>query len=138
MTGTGNSQTPIDYQYLDQNLTNGIYYYRLRQIDYDGNSQISKVLQVNFGEDLSLELMQNKPNPFNNSTYIDIVIPKAGIVQLMLYDQTGRPLQQLMNEYKAPGKYTIQVNRNGLSSGIYYYKLEALGQSITRKMTILY
>jgi len=136
--GAGNSQTPKYYQWLDQNLAGGTYYYRLRQVDNDGHSQISKVLQVSFDEDLSLQLMQNRPNPFNSSTSIDIIIPKAGIVQLMLYDQTGRPVQQLLNEYKTPGKYTIQVNRNGLSSGVYYYNLTALGQSIMRKLTILY
>jgi large repetitive protein len=137
VTGAGNSQTPKYYQYLDQNLPAGTYYYRLRQVDYDGHSTFSKVLPVTFDGDLSLELKQNRPNPFNNSTQVDIVIPKSGRVQLILYDQMGRPIQQLMDEFRTPGTYTIQVNRNGLSSGIYYYKMNALGQSIVRKMTIL-
>ena len=84
-----------------------------------------------------LDLKQNRPNPFNNSTTIDIIIPKGGLVQLMLYDQMGRPVQQLLNEYKEPGTYSIQVNRNGMSSGNYYYKMNALGQSLVRKMTVL-
>jgi len=65
------------------------------------------------------------------------VIPKSGRVQLLLYDQMGKPVQQIMDEFKMPGTYNVQVNRNGLSSGIYYYKLNALGQTIVRKMTIL-
>ena len=52
-----------------------------------------------------------------------MIIPKAGHVQLMLYDQMGRHIQQLMDEEKMPGTYTVTVNRNGLSSGIYYYKM---------------
>ncbi len=137
VAGIGNSQTEKDYQYLDQNLPGGTYYYRLRQIDYDGHSAISKVVQISIADGQSLELLQNRPNPFNNSTTIGIVIPKAGRVQLMLYDQFGRPVRQIMDEYKMPGTYNIQVYRNGLSSGIYYYKLNALGQSIAMKMTIL-
>ena len=137
VTGAGNSETSRDYQYLDQNLPAGTYYYRLRQVDLDGNSTLSKVVQITFGGSMALELMQNRPNPVNSNTTIDMVIPKSGRVQLMLYDQMGRPLRTLMDEVKSPGTYSIQVNRNGLSSGIYYYKMNALGQSIVRKMTIL-
>ena len=136
--GAGNSQTEKDYQYLDQNLPAGTYYYRLRQVDYDGKSAFSKIVPVTFDDGLSLDLKQNRPNPFNNSTIIDIIIPKSGRVQLMLYDQMGRPMQQLLDEYKTPGSYSITVNRNGLSSGIYYYKMTALGQTLVKKMTILY
>jgi large repetitive protein len=134
--GAGNSQTRKDYKYLDMNLPAGTYYYRLRQVDLDGHSQLSKVVQVTFDGNYALELKQNRPNPFNSSTTIDIVIPRQGRVQLTLFDQMGRPLQQLMDEVKTPGTYSIPVNRNGLSSGIYYYKMEALGQSLVRKMTI--
>jgi hypothetical protein len=49
----------------------------------------------------------------------------------------GRPVRQLVDEFKQAGTYDIPVNKNGLSSGIYYYKMNAMGQSITRKMTIL-
>jgi hypothetical protein len=136
--GAGNSETQRDYQWLDPTLPAGTYYYRLRQVDNDGHSTFSKVDQVTFAGSQALELMQNRPNPFNNYTTIDIVIPRAGRVQLMLYDQMGRPIQQLMDEEKLPGTYTIPVNRNGLSSGTYYYKMNALGQSLVRKMTILY
>ena len=62
-----------------------------------------------------------------------MVIPKAGRVQLILYDQMGRPIQQLVDEFKTAGTYNIQVNKNGLSSGIYYYKMNALGQTIVQE-----
>ena len=137
IAGAGNSQTQNDYQYLDQNLPAGTYYYRLRQVDYDGNSSFSKVVPITFDGGMALELKQNRPNPFNNNTSITMVIPKAGRVQLMLYDQMGRPIQQLMDEEKMPGTYSVTVNKNGLSSGIYYYKMTALGQVITKKMTVL-
>jgi hypothetical protein len=137
IAGAGNSQTEKDYQYLDQNLPAGTYYYRLRQVDYDGKSSFSKVVPVTFDGGMALELKQNRPNPFSSYTSISMVIPKAGRVQLMLYDQMGRPIRQLMDEEKMPGTYTVTVNKNGLSSGIYYYKMNALGQVIVKKMTIL-
>jgi hypothetical protein len=137
VTGSGTSQTQHDYQYLDMNLPAGTYYYRLRQVDYDGHSQFSKIIPLTFDGGLVLDLKQNRPNPFNSYTIVEMDIPKYCRVQLILYDQIGRPLQQLVDEFKSAGKYDIQVNKNGLSPGIYYYKMNAMGQSITRKMTIL-
>jgi hypothetical protein len=53
-----------------------------------------------------------------------------------MFDQKGMKVQQLMDATKEAGTYQIQINRKGLSAGIYYYKLEAEGQSISKKMTI--
>jgi hypothetical protein len=137
VAGAGTSQTQHDYQYLDMNLPAGTYYYRLRQVDYDGHSQFSKIVPLTFDGGLALELKQNRPNPFNSYTTIEMIIPKYCQVQLILYDQMGRAVQQLVDEFKQAGKYNIQVNKNGLAPGIYYYRMNAMGQSITKKMTIL-
>jgi hypothetical protein len=134
--GAGTIQIPQNYQYVDKNLSAGTYYYRLRQVDFDGRSTYSKVEQVTFSGNLSLELKQNRPNPFNDNTTIDVIVPQSARIQIILYDQMGRPIRQLMDEFKIPGTYSIEVNRNGLSSGVYYYKLNAMGQSMVKKMTI--
>jgi hypothetical protein len=134
--GAGNSQTDRNYQYTDEDLDAGTYYYRLRQVDLDGKSSISKIAQVTI-PGLTLELRQNRPNPLTASTTIEFVIPKTCKAQLILYDQMGRPVQQLVDELKSPGTYQVTVNKNGLSAGTYYYKLNALGKSLVRKMTIL-
>jgi hypothetical protein len=137
VTGTGNGKANTDYQYLDKNLQPGTYLYRLRQVDFDGNFQYSKTVQVIFDGDEVLELRQNKPNPFNNSSLIEIVVPATMKVQIRLYDQLGRLIQSLMDELKTPGTYTIRVNKNGLKPGMYYYQLNADGHTLIRKMTIL-
>ncbi|HZK62745.1 MAG TPA: DUF4082 domain-containing protein, partial [Puia sp.] len=137
VAGAGNSQTPINYQYTDKNLSSGTYYYKLRQVDYDNNSVFSKIAQVTIDGGLMLELLQNRPNPFTSTTIVGMVIPTAGRVQLLLYDQMGRQVQILMDEFKAPGTYQVQVNKNGLGSGIYYYKMNTMNQSLVKKMTVL-
>jgi len=137
VAGAGNSQTKRDYQYTDKDLANGTYYYRLQQTDFDGKTSFSKIVSVTITGALSLELLQNRPNPFTGSTTIEMIIPQSCRVQLILYDQMGRPVQQLMDEVKAAGKYQVDLNKNGLSSGTYYYKLNAMGKSLVRKMTIL-
>ncbi len=136
VAGAGNSQTQKNYQFVDPGLDADTYYYRLRQIDLDGKSQTTKIVQLTIDGPI-LELLQNKPNPMTTSSVIEVVIPKSCKAELTLYDQMGRPIQVLMNEDKMPGTYQITVNKNGLSSGIYYYKLNALGKTLVRKMTIL-
>ena len=134
--GAGNSNTNKSYQFTDVNPAPGKYYYRLKQIDIDGKSKLSNTVQITINNGLALELKQNHPNPFNSSTTLSIVLSKNGRVKLTMYDQKGMKVQQLIDANKEAGVYEIQVNRKGLSAGIYYYKLEAEGQSISKKMTI--
>jgi uncharacterized protein DUF4082/N,N-dimethylformamidase beta subunit-like protein/type IX secretion system substrate protein len=137
VASSGNGKANTNYQYLDKNLQAGTYNYRLRQIDYDGHYQYSKTVQIVFDGHALLDLKQNVPNPFNSSTTIEIVVPKSMQVQVRLYDQLGRVVESLMDEMKTPGNYTIQVNRNGLRTGVYYYQLRADGQTMVKKMTVL-
>jgi hypothetical protein len=137
VSGAGNSQVNRDYRYTDKNLANGTYYYRLRQVDFDGKSQTSKIASLTITGAFTLELLQNHPNPVINSTTIEMIIPQSCRVQLILYDQVGRPVRQLMDEMKPAGKYQVEVNKSGLGAGAYYYKLNAMGKSLVRKMTIL-
>lgn len=86
---------------------------------------------------LKPQLDQNTPNPFNGSTLVRFGIPSAGKVRLTLFDLNGRPVQVLLDETKDAGFYTIPVQRKGLGTGIYYYKLETGGETLIKKMTIL-
>ena len=81
-------------------------------------------------------LCQNYPNPFNPSTKIEYSIPKTSFVTLKVYDILGREVATLVNEEKSGGKYEVEFNGNGLSSGIYFYKLQA-GNYTSVKIMIL-
>jgi subtilisin-like proprotein convertase family protein len=70
-------------------------------------------------------LTQNYPNPFNPSTKITYTLPKAGNVELKVYDILGREVAELVNELKQPGIYTVDFNAaRNLASGIYFYRIE--------------
>ena len=68
--GHGNSNSPKDYSFIDQNVSGGKYSYRLKQIDTDGKFEYSKVIEVDLGSPAKFELSQNYPNPFNPITTI--------------------------------------------------------------------
>jgi hypothetical protein len=85
----------------------------------------------------SYSLDQNYPNPFNPSTVVSYQLPVAGQVKLVVYDLLGREVAVLVNEQKAPGRYDVQFNASGLSSGTYFYRLTAGQYAQSRKMVIL-
>ncbi|NOS85594.1 MAG: T9SS type A sorting domain-containing protein [Ignavibacteria bacterium] len=79
---------------------------------------------------------QNYPNPFNPSTQIRIDITRTAYVRLVVYDQLGREIEQLVNNELNPGSYEYDWNASGYPSGIYFYKLQA-GEFVETKKMIL-
>jgi photosystem II stability/assembly factor-like uncharacterized protein len=89
-------------------------------------------------------LAQNFPNPFNPSTKIEYYIPESGMVRLKIYDILGKEVATLVNSYKEAGSYTINFSTDDLpagftklSSGIYFYRLEAGDYTEVKKMVLL-
>jgi hypothetical protein len=83
------------------------------------------------------ELAQNYPNPFNPVTKINFSVPKQSFVSLKIYDLLGKEVSQLVNEVKTPGVYSIDFNALNLSSGAYFYKLEAGEFSDIKRMMLI-
>jgi hypothetical protein len=81
-------------------------------------------------------LGQNYPNPFNPSTKIDYAVPKTGAVKLEVYNMLGQKVATLVEGIRTAGNYTVTWNPAGLTSGMYFYRLEAGGVVQTRKMLL--
>jgi hypothetical protein len=87
----------------------------------------------------TFELAQNYPNPFNPTTVIEYEIPGIGSqyhVSLRVFDLLGREVATLVNEKKSSGKYDVPWNASGLSSGVYFYRLQA-GENVQVKKLML-
>jgi hypothetical protein len=82
-------------------------------------------------------LEQNMPNPFNPSTTINYSVPADGQVKLTVYNSVGQEMATLVNDTRAAGTYAISLDAADYSTGIYFYRLEAGGQTLMRKMTLL-
>jgi subtilisin family serine protease len=96
------------------------------------------------GVPVAFALEQNYPNPFNPNTAIKYTVgvvsgqsPVASRVRLVVYDILGREVKVLMDEMKGAGKYEVQFDGSGLSSGVYLYRMEAGGFVQTRKLMLL-
>ncbi len=82
-------------------------------------------------------LSQNYPNPFNPSTVISYSLPSVSIVKLIVFNTLGQTVKVLENDFRNAGNYSINFNTSGLTSGIYFYKLETNHFSQTKKMILL-
>jgi probable HAF family extracellular repeat protein len=82
-------------------------------------------------------LYQNYPNPFNPSTTIKFQVPNSSFVNLKVFDILGNEVTTLVNEEKATGNYEVNFEAKVLSSGIYFYKLQAGSFVETKKMIMI-
>ena len=82
-------------------------------------------------------LYQNYPNPFNPRTVVSSRLPVVSNVKLVIYDLLGREVAVLVNERRAAGSYQDAFDGNGLSSGIYIYRLTAGTFVQSRKMLMI-
>jgi len=98
---------------------------------------INTPIRVHTSEVSEFSLNQNYPNPFNSNTLIGFSVPKATYVQLSVYDITGKEIIKLVNNTLKTGYYSIIFDANKLSSGIYFYRLNAGAFSQIKKMVIL-
>ncbi len=138
VSGNGTSPISHSYSFTDRNLTSGKYRYRLKQIDYNGNFEYFNLSnEILIGVPEKFELSQNYPNPFNPTTNLEFGISDLGFVSLKVFNASGKEVAILVNEVKPAGYYSISFDGANLSSGIYFYTLEANNFSITRKMLLV-
>ena len=120
IVGEGTSYEPQDYEFIDKNPISGINYYRLKQIDYDGNYTYSSVL--------SQELMNGQleiyPNPVNGET-VNLQFPNSEYnnTQVEIYDNLGRLVLKSILAYGER-----QLNISDLPIGIYTLSVITKGQ----------
>lgn len=111
--------------------------------DFEGNT--SNFARLNIVTDVEDEnkiptefsLEQNYPNPFNPSTIIEYQLPIVSNVSLKVYDILGNEIATLVNENKEAGNYAVEFNASRISSGIYFYKLQADNKTFIKKMSVI-
>jgi len=82
-------------------------------------------------------LVQNYPNPFNPSTVIKYNVPQTAHVKITIFDMLGREIATLVNEEKSAGTYKVTFNASNLSSGVYFYRIQADNFIQIKKMMLL-
>ena len=135
--GFGTTTEPKAYSFVDSKLDAGNYTYRLKQIDYDGSFSYSQNTEVEIVTPSSFTLEQNYPNPFNPSTTIRFSIPVETDVRLNVYNTLGQEVAELVNSRLKEGYHQVDFDASTLTSGIYFYRLEADKFVDVKKMIII-
>lgn len=137
VSGHGTTSSPQTYTYADR-ITSGIYNYRLKQTDYNGTYEYFNLQQeVVIGNPQTFHLSQNYPNPFNPNTAITFNLPVSGLVELKVFDISGKEVATLLKEDRTAGYYSVDFNASTLSSGTYFYRLTVGNFSAIKKMTLI-
>jgi parallel beta-helix repeat protein len=143
VTGKGTTTSKNEYSFTDKPGSEGTYSYRLRQIDFDGTSNLSMTVFVEFtGVILSHQLNQNYPNPFNPETVINYTVGgnETQRVALRIYDALGAEVTTLVEDFQTPGNYSVKFNTqsagSNLASGVYLYELTINSTTITKKLIV--
>jgi hypothetical protein len=138
--GNGTSNIRHTYNFDDAQQNTGKYQYRLKQIDYNGNSEyFSLQNSVIVGKPAAFELSQNYPNPSNPQSKINYQVPFDGKVSIKVYDLTGKEVAILMDANQDAGFYSVVFNGVNLASGVYLYRIIAIGgnQTFTKTMKMI-
>ena len=131
------------YMFTDENLVNGYYVYRLKQIDLSGTFDYSDEVKAFVNNiPIGYALEQNYPNPFNPETTIRFSVPKLTNIQINIYNELGQLVRTLVDEIKPAGEYrVIWDGRNGrgeiVSSGVYLYQMRTDRVILQRKIVFL-
>jgi photosystem II stability/assembly factor-like uncharacterized protein len=138
VNGSGTSNSSHNYELTDKNVRAGRYIYRLKQIDYDGNFEyhyLSGEVEIFLPQQNNLS--QNYPNPFNPNTVVNFDLKYSGFVKINIYSTDGKQILSLVNKMIDQGSYSLNIDGNGLSSGLYFYSLNVDGMDVQVKRMIL-
>lgn len=131
INGAGTTTEKIDYSFIDEEKSAGVYQYRLKQIDFDGTVEISDIVEVEITSPVNYTLLQNYPNPFNPTTVIEFSLPEKAQVKMNIYNALGEFVTTLANDFADAGYHRVYFNAIDLPSGLYVYKISAVGETTT-------
>ena len=136
--GHGSTTESQQYSFSDDlsDISSSKFYYRLKQIDFNGTFEYSDVIEVLISPS-TFSLSQNYPNPFNPSTTISYQIKEQGLVQVKIFNLIGQEVATLVNEVKSAGTFKINWNADKFPSGVYFYQLQAGSFTQTNRMILM-
>ncbi len=135
--GSGNSNSPKEYTFIDKDRLYGIYSYRLKQIDFDGNYSYSDALSIKVGEKPLVYDLKNYPNPFNPETIIEFELPQSSLINLSIYNSIGQKIETLVNEFFEEGIYRKTFNGSKYPSGVYFIRFQTEEKVIIKKIMLI-
>lgn len=133
--GKGTTTEKHQYFFIDR-ISGEKFYYRLKQIDFDGTINYSNTIEVS-SIPSKIMLFQNFPNPFNPATNINFSLPKSSFVTLKIFDVKGNEIQTLVEGNINAGYHSVKFDGSNFASGVYFYQLKTDDLILTKKLFLI-
>jgi len=139
--GSGTSGNEHAYSFVDKNLHPGVYFYRLRQVDFSGKSHYSNVQSIAISKPIHNFIVENYPNPFNSSTKILFNSVATRSVDVRIFNLIGEEVYHLSEGVLEKGTHSFVWNGRSssgqeLPSGMYILKIITPNQTIHHKLIL--
>jgi len=135
--GSGTTTGVTNYTYNDKVVKPGTYFYRLKQIDFNGTTTYSSEIKVVVNWQAEFVLMQNYPNPFNPATTIRFTLPVKTDMVIAVYSSIGEKIAEVFKDEMEEGYHEVMFDASNLSSGVYFYSFESKQFVDVKKMILL-
>ncbi|MEL6660520.1 MAG: T9SS type A sorting domain-containing protein [Bacteroidota bacterium] len=131
--GQGTTSEAHRYQFTDKSVKAGNqYYYRLKQVDYDGSFTYSEVRMAHFkGDQLQINIF---PNPASDWINLHLLVEETGEVVVSLFSSQGQLIYNQTETVQANGVFRKKIDINELVAGVYFLKVEVNGESVYERV----
>jgi subtilisin family serine protease len=137
VSGNGTTTNGMQYSFEDNDLLAGRIFYRLKQLDFNGDFEYSNEIMVEVLNLSDYQLYQNYPNPFNPSTTIKYSVPAQSKIKISLYDIIGNEVITLFEGIQQSGVHNVNFTADNLPSGVYFVSMTAENFSKAIKITLM-
>lgn len=131
--GAGDSNAPIKYTFKDYSVSEGRYFYHLKQTDFDGKYSYSNILSVKINASFKEKLFTHYPNPSQGEFYIQLSEAIASDFQFMLFNSTG---QLVRTQIEKTNDLLYKITVTDALPGMYYLRMLNNGEFSTEKIAI--
>jgi hypothetical protein len=139
VAGNGNSTEQIDYIYKDTQVSKGIiYYYKLKQIDFNGESETFDIVSAKIGGDRAISIGNLVPNPSKDNVKVqsEIISISNETLDVIIYNHVGVKVSQTKTSL-VEGTNLVDISVDNLSSGTYFVNFEGSFGRETKKLVIV-
>ena len=139
LMGQGNSTQLHDYHFKDNVDNEGFYYYRLSQVDNNGNRNLvgNKKIDIKLVNINDFNLIGIYPNPFNSVTQIEFYLPQTFSPEIMIYNIVGQKVDDISTDILEKGIHKVKWNANSHPAGFYFINIRYQKEQFTRKVLYL-